>query len=195
MLRTWADAHTLEMLRPSRAKGSRLEHYGILGRIPCLAANLCLNQATARLVHLNLAKLINMSPVDCYDSKLVRSCKLRMHRAPPWTMDNRNIRQAVSQYQTRLRNQIMNDPVHQLRGPCYAAIPISFKIQCPHCDCAKQVRHISLICKTTWKQLNCVNCCRSIMAAKWKCVCQNIWHKCRLPRQLGFACRSATPSA
>ena len=113
LLRTWGDSQTLEMLKPSRAKGSRLEQYSILGRVLCLAADICLTQDSARLVHINLSLLVNMKPLDVNNSKFVRPCKLRMFKCPPWPMGNGNLRKVVSQFQTRLRCQMLDDPVHQ----------------------------------------------------------------------------------
>ena len=112
-----------------------------------------------------------------------------MHKAPPWAVGNGCIRKLVSDFQTRLSGDLFDNPIHQLGGLCDAPIPISFKIHCPHCDGAKQVCQIPLIAKTTWRQLSCAHCGKSITASKWKCVCSNVWHKCHLHRQLGFACR------
>ena len=143
LLHAYADSDALEMLRPSRAKGSRLEHYGIIGRVPCVSANLCLHAGISRLVHVYLASLVDAKPLDCNDSKLVRPCKLRMHKPPPWDCGNGNLREVVTSFQRNLHNQMLDNPIRHHNISCVTPIPNCFQLQCPHCSSMKQVRHLS----------------------------------------------------
>ena len=113
LLQTYGDLHTLELIRPSRAKGSRLQSYGILGRLPCVCAELCLSEAVAKLVHYNLAMLIDQNVLDDYGSKLIRPKKLRMHAAPPWPKGNGNLVMVVRLYQARIAQTVADDPAPQ----------------------------------------------------------------------------------
>ena len=189
LLHTHGDIHTLELIRPSRAKGSRLESYGILGRLPCVCAELCLTEAIAKLVHYNLAMLINQNALDDNGTKLIRPRKLRMHTAPVWPKGNGNLMALVRQHQSRIAQRVSDDPVPQHADHTLRPIPLSYWILCPNCETPKQAACIALYAVKTWRQLQCGACNSSITASRWMCPCKVLWHKCLIHRQNGFDCR------
>jgi hypothetical protein len=102
---------------------------------------------------------------------------------PPW----RRVLKPNANIADAMRNLKRGDDIS---GTTQLVPPDSFKIQCIHCTCDKQVCNITLVNKGKWSPITCLQCFERYSSRRWNCSCGHSWIGCQLHAPAGFSCKS-----
>ena len=125
-------SNTLDLLKPASFQGNKLFQYGIKQHVPCISATLCLSQAAASTMHLQLLTLMGQTSV-CPGrgaKQRIKVGKLRIARQPPWSS------MALNKTLTTIAAaNIQRQADAFLEDPCNSASPKPSQdhLKCPRC--------------------------------------------------------------
>lgn len=189
VISTHMDPPDRQLFRPARSKERRLHGYGFLNHLPCISAQMCINDEAAKGLHEMLASLNIKLPTKrrelLHDGRLVLKCKPLAKKLPtPWEVNLPSRASQLSGLWEATKRRANEQPVKE---------PSSFEgnacldLFCHVCELKKSHMHTVFLKGVFWKPLRCRNCSLSRKASKWLCSCGTPWHACTTHRKVGLA--------